>query len=166
MNDNQTYWGIQTGLNRQYHLIVVNFAGGNTGPWFNIKTVFPGVWIKIRQLWYCLIFIIGIPKLVRWCLYRHLYIERALGARNPCHFLICCLWSVAIGVCHPGGHNWCNYPGAISLIQINATYLKIRHLQINLQVPDLQISCRDFDNMIGYQESNPSNGLWVTGPIL
>ena len=44
------------------------------GPHFNIKIVFPGMWvsiIKIRPLWDHLIFIMGIPVLVR----QHLYIE-------------------------------------------------------------------------------------------
>ena len=40
--------------------------------YFNIKAVFPGVGIpmvKMRQSWDCLIFIMGMPVLVRWQLY-------------------------------------------------------------------------------------------------
>ena len=78
-----------------------------------------------------------------------------------------------IMACHPGGHHRNYYPGALYVIQAAATHLKINHPQINLQVPDLQTSCKDLitraqissagapssnelqrlDYMTGYQDS-------------
>ena len=55
-------WGAQTNW----------FTGQSSGPHLNIKMVFPGIWIsilKIRQSWNRLIFIMGIPILLRWYLY-------------------------------------------------------------------------------------------------
>ena len=53
-----------------------------SGPHLNIKTIFSGTWnsiIKIRQSWDHVIFIIGIPILLRW----HPYIGTGLGFLNP-----------------------------------------------------------------------------------
>ena len=47
------------------------------------------------------------------------------------------------GMCHPSGHCWDYYPGALSLSQVSAVHSKIEHPLMNLQVSDPQISCRD-----------------------
>ena len=42
--------------------------------------------------------------------------------------------------CHPGGHYWEHYPGALSLSQVNVTHLKIGHTcRFHLRVPDLYV---------------------------
>ena len=57
-----------------YHVIKDHVIMALTGPWFNIKIVFPGMGIsiiKIERLWDRLVFIVGIRILVR----QHLYVE-------------------------------------------------------------------------------------------
>ena len=57
------------------HLVPLGWAG----PCFNVKTIFPGIWIlmiKIRQPWDHLIFTMGIPIPVR----QHFYIESVPGS--------------------------------------------------------------------------------------
>ena len=81
----QMYTTYVTGvLNTYIWLLVVllfYIAWMGPGPHLNIKTIFPGmetIIIKIRWSWECLIFIMGIPILIRL----HLYIETGPDGKN------------------------------------------------------------------------------------
>ena len=50
-------------------------------------------------------------------------------------------------------HYWSYDPDALSLSQVTATHLKIGTRRWNLQVPDLQLSCRDLTTWQEYQDN-------------
>ena len=65
---------------------------------------------------------------------------------------------------HPGSHSWDYYPGTLSLSQVTTTHSKIEHLWISwtgAQSMELQW----FADMIGYQDSKPSNSHQMTAPV-
>ena len=45
--------------------------------------------------------------------------------------------------CHPGGHNWDYYSGALSIFKLLQFIGRSGTRRWNLRVPDLQMSCRD-----------------------
>ena len=66
--------------------------------------------------------------------------------------------------CHPGGHDWDCYPGALSLSQTTATRVKIGHLSMKSMGARSSNEVQRLDFMIGYQDTGPRSG-WAT-PIL
>ena len=51
--------------------------------------------------------------------------------------------------CHPGGHYLDYYTGALSLSQVTTTHWVTGIHEFHLQVPDLQMTCRDLTIWLG-----------------
>ena len=73
-----------------------------------------------------------------------------------CHF--CCRGM-------PPCHYWNYYPGAPSLSQATATYLKIMQTQILSADAWSSNELQRRGYMAGYQDGSPSNGCWATRPV-
>ena len=67
--------------------------------------------------------------------------------------------------CHPGGHHRNFYPDTLPFSQVDATFLKIEHLQIPSTGARSSNELRRLDYMAGYQDSSPTNGHQATCPI-
>ena len=65
--------------------------------------------------------------------------------------------------CHPGGHYWNYYPGAMPSSQVTATHVK---MGMKLTGAWSSGELQRLDYMTGYQDSSPSDGRQETCSIL
>ena len=109
-----------------------------------------------------------LQEILFWCGHGKTVLQWLLIYNDDIWKYVChvnqCVVHIENKFCHPGGHYWDYYPGALSVSQVTAIHLKIR------RVPVYQISSDQTSNYnevaeTWIQDSSTSNDCWTIYPV-